>query len=100
MAKPDNAVEMNPPCDLTPYALKEAANIIGPAFVYTLKVNPDCFVETKEVVLSVLGIFKDNPFAPYVNIIVDETYDWCEWSMETSYSGITKYPNMIWSGGA
>jgi len=69
------------PCDLSGKTLEAAACKLGPSFVYDLHIHPHNVVWVRNLVRHVMADVKENPLAPYINIIEDQEmlprYAWC-----------------------
>lgn len=68
-----------PSCNLCMTTMEEAARRLGPSFIYDLYVNPTQILGTRDMLRGLVCMVKDNPFAPYVNLFVDDRLKPYEW---------------------
>jgi hypothetical protein len=66
-------------------ALAEAAQEIGPAFVYELRVSKQlaCYARVT-ILFEMYQHARLNALTPFINLVVDETYDRDEWSLHAN----------------
>lgn len=69
---------------LSKTTLEMAARDVGPAFAYTLYVHTIRLLQARNVVFAILAHTKQNPFAPYVNIVECPALDEREWVLEAN----------------
>jgi hypothetical protein len=69
---------------LSKTTLEMAARDVGPSFAYTLYVHTIRLLQARNVVFSILAHTKQNPFAPYVNIVECPALDEGEWALEAN----------------
>lgn len=69
--------------DISQTSLSEAAQKIGPAFSYNLYVASPYLNYSRRVAASLLADNKDNPFAPYLNVLPDDSLG-REWYLEAN----------------
>jgi hypothetical protein len=65
--------------DLSDVAMQEAAHRLGPAFVYELHIRDSMVVWTRGFLKKMNADTQGNPFAPYVNIVMDNDLIPHEW---------------------
>lgn len=70
---------LNVPCDLAIVPLQECAMRLGPAFVYTLTVNPAQVTWVRDLLREIASEARGNPFAPHINLVTDESLSRHEW---------------------
>lgn len=80
-------------CDVSFYSLQEAAKKIGPSFVYDLFVSSRRELEAAKMLKDMAAHTLENPFAPYVNLHVEDGFDIDEWCIEANGKS-------FWSKGA
>jgi hypothetical protein len=88
--QPLNSTIMQPNMTLCKIAIEECLRDIGPAWVYTLRVSKEAFVSTRTLARELAAQVVDNPFAPYLNLLIDPSYVGGEWSISTE-------ANTLWS---
>ena len=72
-------------CDLSLTSLQEAALQVGPAFEYDLIVSP--YEGRKAANLAYHAQLRDNPFAPYINVLISEDFAPNEWCLRANGRG-------------
>ncbi len=70
--------------DLSQTPLSMCAQQLGPSFVYTLIVNPTNFQVAHRVLRDLMCSTKDNPFAPYVNLVTADYLAPSEWFLSAN----------------
>lgn len=65
-------------------ALVDALMIIGPSFIYTVRVCKDEVPVAIRICTKWNAIYEANPLCPYINIIADDQYVRGEWSIEAN----------------
>lgn len=91
--KPEGARTTSPSMDLSETALEEAARLLPAAREYVLVVTTLEWLYALKLLRALGASVSGNPFAPWVNLKVDEAYAANEWSL--SGAGET-----FWSPGA
>jgi hypothetical protein len=69
--------------DLSQTALNQAAQVLGASFSYNLYVASPYLNYARRVAASVLADNKENPFAPYLNVLCDDSLG-REWVLEAN----------------
>lgn len=85
-------------CDLSYVSLQEAARFLHPTPMYTLRVHPDYRPAAGNILKDLHADVKDNPFAPYVNLMADETFDRYEWALCAEDEYTTDLSHAFWVG--
>lgn len=88
MSKPPRYSALSVPCDLCEVALSECATRLGPAFIYTLTVHPTQSVWVRKFLHRIAAQVVDNPFAPYVNLVDDDSLERLEWFLSDGTKAI------------
>ena len=70
--------------DLSESALEEAVRQIGPAFIYSVHVSVSGRLDAQRLLTRLRMDYKENPFSPYFNIIVDTDLERDEWCLEAN----------------
>lgn len=89
---PLDAVRMSMDCDMSITSLEDAVLHIGPFWTYTVRVSSVNFADARNTLKELGTQTKYNPFAPYVNLEIDSSYNRHEWSIEAS-------GKVVWSPG-
>lgn len=72
------------PCNVSFVSLEEAAIRVGPSFVYELHVCVSNVLYARNVLKDLAATTRENPLAPYVNLVVDHSYGRDEWSLHAN----------------
>ena len=72
-----------PACTCTELSLTECALRLGPSFIYTLHVHPREQLSTMYLLKRLGAVTAENPFAPFVNLVLDATTP-LEWWLEAN----------------
>ena len=91
--KPEGSITQAPPYDVTESALQSALSLLLDHQVCTLKVSSGEFLTTKALLRRITADLVDNPLAPQINLVIDESYKDYEWSLEVN-------GKIYWSPGA
>lgn len=78
--------------NLSETSLEDGVLKIGPAWIYEVRVSLQSVVKTRKLLRRLMLQYKDNPFSPYFNLIVNVDYQWEEWSL-------TANEKTVWSAG-
>lgn len=65
-------------------SLQDAAQTIGPSFRYDLFVSPEVELEMIHMLKKLAAHTLDNPFAPHVNLRLEEGFGRDEWCLEAN----------------
>lgn len=69
-------------CNLSFHSLEQCALNMRPSHSYKLYVTPTLYTTAVSICRRMAAIVEDNPFAPYVNIIINKTLGPWEWFIE------------------
>jgi hypothetical protein len=69
--------------DMSQTAFAQAAEVVGPAFSYNLYVASPYLNYARRLARELLADNKDNPFAPYLNVLPDDSLG-REWVLEAN----------------
>jgi len=73
-----------PACDISGSSLGWAAQKCGPAFVYDLYVREANCVWVRGLLKDINADTKDNPLAPYINLLFDNRLGPYEWYLSAN----------------
>ena len=70
--------------DLNIASLEEAARLIGPAATFELHVCENNIIWVRQMLKKLACDVMENPFAPYVNLILDNQLGQFEWFLSAN----------------
>lgn len=92
--KPENAIVCQPSANLCEVSLQDAAPQLNPSFEYTLRVGSQQAFSARRLLHAISADVRHNPFAPYINLEIEFTYNAAEWSLQDAAGTV------YWSAGA
>lgn len=72
------------PPDFSRTALEEALPYIGPAFVYEVRCHYADIAWMRGIVRKLMADVEGSPLAPYINLVIDDSYTRDEWSVHAN----------------
>lgn len=70
--------------DVSEYSIEEAAQIIGPSFVYELRINPLAVLTVRNFLKRWCADTEEHPLSPYINIIPEPDFGRDEWCLSAN----------------
>jgi len=76
--------EFSIPCDVSPVSMQDAANYLGPSFMYEIHVNPVATPYVRRIIREIGAASVPHPFAPAFNLIEDDSLARDEWFLSAN----------------
>lgn len=70
--------------DLSQHSIEEAAIHLSASFEYELRVSALGAPRARRMLHAMGADVRHHPFAPYINLVIDETYRSSEWSLSAN----------------
>lgn len=77
-------IDMSPPACFCGVCLEEAALKLGPSWTYEVNVAPRLQAMARKILRTYAAAHQDNPFAPWVNLFVAQSYGTSGWSVSAN----------------
>lgn len=80
--------EFKTPPNLSMTSIEEAAEMLGPSFVYDLTVHPKRLLSARSFCRQLHATVMHNVLSPYINILTDETVGMEGWMLSAAGTSV------------